>query len=660
MSGEAIDLDAIDIDEIEPEKKRRRHADLESKKHKEVPKEDEEFEKRIRERMQRLRDKSLSPDRRGDAPRPRERDAQEARDKGASERRSATPPPPPAARPSELFDKDDFEESTPNDCDLSKTSLCSSKQDEAAYEALKKSGKPMTKIQIQLEKARLHKERAMKQAQEDAKINPKKKFGARSREYTMMRSTMTHWSDKKLSKMNERDWRIFREDFEIQVLGSGATCPLPMRNWEEGYREGLLSPKIMEAIKSAGYRDPSPVQMACIPVGIKRLDLIGLAETGSGKTCAFVIPLVTYVSEQPPMTDERREHGPYAVIMCPSRELARQIEDECYRFTGPFGFNTVSVVGGVKHEQQGHEIRKGVEIVVGTPGRLCDLVERHYLVFNQCNYVVLDEADSMVKEGMEEQVVKVFEAMPSSNVKPADADDEEAGKTYRVTVMYSSTMAPELEHIAKKHLRRPVIIKVGLSSPSDIKQTVVMMEEAKEKRPCCLQMIKDALNSPGAPLLMVFCNQRKEVEALSAFLEEEGVPVCYTHGGLSQGEREQAIEGFHSRKHLVLVATDILGRGIDVKGVTHVLNYDCPVGDNAIDKYSQRIGRTGRQGMKGEAITFLLTKTDTEIMYDLKKKLETEGQTVPKSLAMQEAAKYPPGQLATRRKRETVIHTKTY
>eukprot|EP01064_Diplonema_japonicum_P010003 TRINITY_DN17382_c0_g1_i1.p1 TRINITY_DN17382_c0_g1~~TRINITY_DN17382_c0_g1_i1.p1 ORF type:complete len:654 (+),score=149.48 TRINITY_DN17382_c0_g1_i1:35-1996(+) len=653
MSGNAIDLDAIDIDEIAPEKKRRRCPDSAEKKAKQAKTKDEDdYDRRIQERMKRLRDKSLSPE--------RERKPIESHPVREDEQKNAPrQPPPERSAPVLQADKDDFED-TPNESDLMKSSLCFSERDEAAFEELKKSGKPMTKIQIQLEKARMHKERAKKQAKEDAGLNPKKRFGARAREYQMMRSTVTHWSDKTLSKMTERDWRILREDFEIQVLGSGATCPLPMRNWAEGYREGVLSPMVMEAINTAGYRDPSPVQMACIPVGIKRLDLIGLAETGSGKTCAFVVPLVTYVSEQPPMTEANREHGPYAVIMCPSRELANQIEDECCKFSQPFGFRTISVVGGVKHEQQGHEIRKGVEIVVGTPGRLCDLIERHYLVFNQCNYVVLDEADSMVREGMEEQVVTVFENMPSSNDKPAEADDEEIGKTYRVTVMFSSTMAHELEGIAKRHLRRPVIIKVGLSSPSDIKQTVIVMDEAKDKRARCLQMLKEILAGVSSPLIMVFCNMRTEVESLGNYLDEEGVSSRIMHGGLSQGLREAAMQDFHDRKYLVLIATDIVGRGIDVKGVTHVFNYDCPVGENPIDKYSQRIGRTGRQGMKGEAVTFLVTKTDTDIMYDLKKKLESEGQVVPKELAMQEAAKIAPGQLANRKKRETVIHARTF
>eukprot|EP00659_Diplonema_papillatum_P012000 gene12000-18534_t len=202
-----------------------------------------------------------------------------------------------------------------------------------------------------------------------------------------------------------------------------------MRNWEEGYKMGLLPPKVMQAIRECRYKFPSPVQMACIPVGIRRLDLIGLAETGSGKTCAFVVPMVVYISEQAPLTAANIDSGPYALIMCPTRELARQIELECRAFCKPYGFKTVSVVGGTSFEDQGAEIRRGAELIVGTPGRLCDLLNRHYLVLPQCNYVILDEADSMVKEGMEEQVVQVFDQMPSSNVKPVEADEEDATKT---------------------------------------------------------------------------------------------------------------------------------------------------------------------------------------------------------------------------------------
>ena len=284
-----------------------------------------------------------------------------------------------------------------------------------------------SKIEQQLERARAMKEKALKEMAKGDPSKIKRRLGARSRESKAMRSTV-HWSDKGLSDMHERDWKILREDFEIQVLGGGSICPHPIRSWDEGEAAGILPPEIMRAIRDAGYKHPSPVQMACIPIGARRVDLVGLAETGSGKTCAFVVPMVMYVAAQPRMTPEMREDGPFAAIMCPTRELAWQIEEECVRFCDPYGFRTVSIVGGVSPEEQAQEIRRGAEVVVGTPGRICDLLDKKYLVFSQCNYVVLDEADSMIKEKMQEQVIQIFEHMPSSNEKPVEELDEDAAK----------------------------------------------------------------------------------------------------------------------------------------------------------------------------------------------------------------------------------------
>eukprot|EP01061_Rhynchopus_euleeides_P001616 TRINITY_DN11163_c0_g1_i1.p1 TRINITY_DN11163_c0_g1~~TRINITY_DN11163_c0_g1_i1.p1 ORF type:complete len:583 (+),score=233.34 TRINITY_DN11163_c0_g1_i1:215-1750(+) len=495
----------------------------------------------------------------------------------------------------------------------------------------------MTKIEQQLARAREMKEQAMRNAAAAEAAKPKRRM-ARMRESRVMNST-THWSEKKMGEMKDRDWKIFREDFEIQVLGGGSSCPFPIRSWEEAYEHDAIPPKIYEAVRAAGYKHPSPVQMACIPVGLRRHDLIGLAETGSGKTCAFVVPLVVYVSEQPPMTRERREDGPYALILCPSRELAWQIEEECARFCDPYGFRTVSIVGGVSPEEQAQEIRKGADVVIGTPGRLVDLLDNKYLVLSQCNYVVLDEADTMIKERMGEQVVKIFDSMPSSNMKPVDEEDEHATKVYRVTVMFSSTMAPALKEIADSHLRRPVKVKIGLSSPSDIQQKVVVTD-AGQKQTRFLSLLRNILEVTPDPLVLIFRNGRDDVEQLAYTLADEiKASSGFMHGSLTQKQREEAVKAFAERKTKILVATDVLGRGIDIKAVTHVVNYDMPA---TIDKYSQRIGRTGRAGMKGDALSLVVPGTDDKIMYDLVKKLEGDQQDVPRELTKNEAARVDP------------------
>ncbi|KAF2290899.1 hypothetical protein GH714_016319 [Hevea brasiliensis] len=208
-----------------------------------------------------------------------------------------------------------------------------------------------------------------------------------------------HWSEKKLDEMTERDWRIFREDFNISYKGS--KIPRPMRSWAES----KLSTELLKAVERAGYKKPSPIQMAAIPLGLQQRDVIGIAETGSGKTAAFVLPMLTYISRLPPMSEDNEAEGPYAVVMAPTRELAQQIEDETVKFAHYLGIKVVSIVGGQSIEEQGFRIRQGCEVVIATPGRLLDCLERRYAVLNQCNYVVLDEADRMIDMGFEPQVV---------------------------------------------------------------------------------------------------------------------------------------------------------------------------------------------------------------------------------------------------------------
>jgi ATP-dependent RNA helicase DDX23/PRP28 len=193
-----------------------------------------------------------------------------------------------------------------------------------------------------------------------------------------------HWSDKSTSEMTQRDWRIFREDHNISTKGGG--IPVPIRSWDEANLPGWLK----EAIADAKYKKPTAIQMQSIPIGLQRRDIIGVAETGSGKTAAFLIPMLVYISSLPAATDT---DGPYALVMAPTRELAIQIENEAAKFAKHFRIRTACLVGGQSIEEQGLQLRKGVEIVIATPGRLVDCLENHYLVLSVCNYVVLDEAD---------------------------------------------------------------------------------------------------------------------------------------------------------------------------------------------------------------------------------------------------------------------------
>ena len=239
-----------------------------------------------------------------------------------------------------------------------------------------------------------------------------------------------HWTEKPLDEMTYRDWRIFKEDFNI--VTKGGNIPPGIRSWDEAG----LHPDLYKIIQTIGYKDPTPIQRQAIPIGLQNRDIIGVAETGSGKTAAFLIPLLVWIMSLPKM--ERMEdvdQGPYAIILAPTRELAQQIEEESVKFGKPLGIKTVSVIGGLSREEQGFKLRLGCEIVIGTPGRLVDVLENRYLVLNQCTYVVMDEADRMINMGFEPDVQKILEFLPVSNLKP---DSEEAEDTRVLMANFAS------------------------------------------------------------------------------------------------------------------------------------------------------------------------------------------------------------------------------
>ncbi|XWS22282.1 hypothetical protein CRYUN_Cryun29cG0021000 [Craigia yunnanensis] len=454
-----------------------------------------------------------------------------------------------------------------------------------------------------------------------------------------------HWSEKKLEEMTERDWRIFREDFNMSYKGS--KIPRPMRSWSES----KLSSELLKAVERVGYKKPSPIQMAAIPLGLQQRDVIGIAETGSGKTAAFVLPMLSYISRLPPMSEENEAEGPYAVVMAPTRELAQQIEDETMKFAHYLGIKVVSIVGGQSIEEQGFRIRQGCEVVIATPGRLLDCLERRYAVLNQCNYVVLDEADRMIDMGFEPQVVGVLDAMPSSNLKPENEDEElDEKRIYRTTYMFSATMPPTVERLARKYLRNPIVVTIGTAGKTTdlISQHVMMMKNSEK-----FSRLQKLLDDLGDKTAIVFVNTKKNADTISKNLDKAGYKVTTLHGGRSQEQREISLEGFRAKRFNVLVATDVAGRGIDIPDVAHVINYDMP---SNIEMYTHRIGRTGRAGKTGVATTFL-TLHDTDVFFDLKQMLVQSGSPVPPELAKHEASKFKPGTIPDRppRRNDTVF-----
>lgn len=449
-----------------------------------------------------------------------------------------------------------------------------------------------------------------------------------------------HWSEKELQHMRERDWRIFKEDFQISTRGGG--IPNPMRSWTESH----LPQRLLNIVDQVGYKDPSPIQRAAIPIAMQSRDLIGVAVTGSGKTAAFILPLLVYISDLPPLDEVNKMDGPYAIILAPTRELAQQIEVEAKKFANPLGFTCVSLVGGHSIEEQAFNMRDGAEIIIATPGRLVDCIERRVLVLSQCCYIIMDEADRMIDMGFEEPVNKILSALPVSNEKPDTdaAEDAKAMSTflssrdkYRQTMMYTATMPPAVERIARNYLRRPAIVTIGnVGEAVDTVEQRVEFISGEDKRKKRLQEILQSRQF--TPPIIVFVNVKRSCDALARDIQRMGFSSVTLHGSKTQEQREAALQGLKDGKYEVLVATDLAGRGIDVQDVSLVVNFTMAP---SIEAYTHRIGRTGRAGKSGVAITFL-GQEDQDVMFDLRKMIQGSSiSRVPEELRKHEAAQQP-------------------
>ncbi|XP_067141612.1 probable ATP-dependent RNA helicase DDX23 [Centruroides vittatus] len=462
-----------------------------------------------------------------------------------------------------------------------------------------------------------------------------------------------HWTQKTLEEMTERDWRIFREDFNIAI--KGGRIPNPIRHWKECF----LPKVILDIIEQLGYKDPTPIQRQAIPIGLQNRDIIGVAETGSGKTLAFLIPLLVWITSLPKIERvEDVDQGPYSIILAPTRELAQQIEEETIKFAKMLEIRTVAVIGGLSREEQGFRLRLGCEIVIATPGRLIDVLENRYLVLSRCTYIVLDEADRMIDMGFEPDVQKILDYMPVTNQKPdnEDAEDEEkmlanfmTKHKYRQTVMFTATMPPAVERLARSYLRRPAVVYIGSAGkPTERVEQIVYLVAESEKRRKLLEILEQGVEPP----VIIFVNQKKGADVLARGLEKMGYNACTLHGGKGQEQREYALASLKSGSKDILVATDVAGRGIDIRNVSLVINYDMA---KSIEDYTHRIGRTGRAGKHGVAVTFL-TKEDSHLFYDMKQCiLSSPVSTCPPELANHPDAQHKPGTVVTKKRREEKI-----
>ncbi|KAH7564723.1 hypothetical protein JRO89_XS09G0014100 [Xanthoceras sorbifolium] len=358
-----------------------------------------------------------------------------------------------------------------------------------------------------------------------------------------------------------------------------------------------LHTSIMKDIEFHKYTRPTSIQAQAMPVALSGRDLLGCAETGSGKTAAFTIPMIQHCLAQAPV---RRGDGPLALVLAPTRELAQQIEKEVKAFSQSLeNFKTAIVVGGTNISEQRSELRGGVNIVVATPGRFLDHLQQGNTSLSRVSFVVLDEADRMLDMGFEPQIREVMRSLPEKHQ----------------TLLFSATMPVEIEELAQEYLSNPVQVKVGkVSSPTaNVLPILEKLSENEKIDRLLALLVEEASRAERSdrsfPLTIVFVERKTRCDEIAEALVAQGLHAVALHGGRSQSERESALRDFRNGSTNILVATDVASRGLDVTGVAHVVNLDLP---KTMEDYVHRIGRTGRAGSMGKATSFY---TDRDMVF---------------------------------------------
>jgi ATP-dependent RNA helicase DeaD len=338
-----------------------------------------------------------------------------------------------------------------------------------------------------------------------------------------------------------------------------------------------LRPELLKALIGLGYEEPTPIQRETIPLLIEGRDLVGQAATGTGKTAAFALPILQLVEKS------KRRPEPIALVLVPTRELAVQVSEAMYKYGRDLGAKVVPVYGGQPIGRQLDALRDGVHVVVATPGRALDHIARGTLPLDSVRMVVLDEADEMLDMGFADDIEEILRATPAD----------------RQTVLFSATMPPRINSIAKRHLRDPLKIQIGLGDTKPgkalVRQTAYYMQRGHKA--AALGRILD-IEAPAAAI--VFCRTRHEVDQLTETMTGRGYKAEALHGGMSQDQRDRVMTRVRNGKTELLIATDVAARGLDIDQLTHVVNYDVPA---APESYVHRIGRVGRAGREGVAIT---------------------------------------------------------
>ncbi len=358
-----------------------------------------------------------------------------------------------------------------------------------------------------------------------------------------------------------------------------------------------LNPKILNAIEDMGYQTPTPIQQQAIPYILQGRDVFACAQTGTGKTASFTLPIIEHL-----LTCRLRSGLPRVIILEPTRELAHQVYENFVNYTKYLNLKAVILVGGESMLGQDKILKRGVDVLIATPGRLLDLFERGKLIFTDLKTLVIDEADRMLDMGFIPDIEQLVSLVPK----------------LRQTLLFSATMSDEIKDIASKYLINPKLITVSKtnSTAETVEQFIVKLDDMDKRK-----ALRTILRQKGTgSQSIIFCNRKKDVDIVTSSLKRHGFSAAGLHGDLTQHMRNETLDGFRSGKLQILVASDVAARGIDVQDLGLVVNFDVPLQG---EDYVHRIGRTGRAGKAGQAITFV-TKNESRKLKAVEKIISKE------------------------------------
>ena len=362
-----------------------------------------------------------------------------------------------------------------------------------------------------------------------------------------------------------------------------------------------LSDKVLAAVKAAGYPAPTPIQEQAIPHVLARRDVLGIAQTGTGKTAAFTLPMLTMLE-----TGRARARMPRTLILEPTRELAAQVEESFIKYGAKQKLNVALIIGGVSFDDQDSKLTRGVDVLIATPGRLLDHFERGRLLLTGVELLVIDEADRMLDMGFIPDIERICKLVPFT----------------RQTLFFTATMPPEIQRITEQFLHNPVRVEVSRPATTVATTTQLLVKTGREphdKRDTLRHLIRSVEGFKNA---IVFCNRKREVAQLHRSLLRHGFNAAALHGDLDQSARTAALDSFRKGEVTLLIASDVAARGLDIPAVSHIFNFDVP---HHADDYVHRIGRTGRAGLTGTAIT-IVAPADGKAVATIEKLI---GQTIP-------------------------------